>query len=108
MQHGIKTARAGVKRNRELRTVGNDFCGRPRNRSEGRRLQGVIAAYQRSGLSRGGYGVIAFAGANVEPLAADANFDGVIILGAIVATWIVAEGVLVAGLFGDARIKSFE
>jgi len=25
MQHGIKTARAVVKRNRELRTVGSDF-----------------------------------------------------------------------------------
>ncbi len=32
MQHGIKTASAVVKRNRELRTVANDlFCGGKRS-----------------------------------------------------------------------------
>jgi len=85
--------------------------GRPRNRrpAAARRNRGLAKVRLiEGGLSRSGYGVVAFAGAHVEPLAADANFDGVIILGAIVATWIVAEGVLVAGLFGDARIKSFE
>src|SRR4029077_5153672 len=95
------------------------FCGRPRNRRPApqRRNRGLSRVYQGPikgpadrgrGLSGSGYRVVAFAGANVEPLAADANFDGVIILGAIVATRIVAEGVLVAGLFGDARIKFFE
>ena len=88
------------------------FCGRPSKRrpQAARRNRGLLRGPgdRGRGLSRSGYGVVAFAGANVEPLAADANFDGVIILGTIVATRIVAEGVLVARLFGDARIKFFE
>src|SRR5690242_1194951 len=102
MQHGIKTARAVVKRNRELRKVGNDFFLRkakePKRRpATARRDRGPVKgpADRGRGLSGSGHGVVSFAGANVEPLAADANFDGVIILSAIVATRIVAEGVLV-------------
>ncbi|HET8965024.1 MAG TPA: hypothetical protein VFN20_02325 [Candidatus Acidoferrum sp.] len=47
-------------------------------------------------------GVVAFAGADVETFASDADFDGVVILAAVVAAGVVAERVLVAGLLGDA------
>jgi hypothetical protein len=59
-------------------------------------------------LARAGYGVIAFAGEDGEAFAADADFDSVVILGFVVVVGIIAESVLVAGLFGDARIKTFE
>ena len=35
MQHGIKTARAVVKRNRELRAVGNDFLRKAKEAKAG-------------------------------------------------------------------------
>lgn len=55
-----------------------------------------------------GNGVIAFAGEDREAFATNTDFNCVVILGAIVAARVVAERVLVAGLFGDAGIKTFK
>src|SRR6267378_2434486 len=59
-------------------------------------------------LTGAGDRVVAFTGEDGEAFAADADFDAVVILGAVVAARIVAQGVLVAGLFGDAGVEIFE
>src|ERR1700740_872437 len=56
----------------------------------------------------GGFGegaaVVAFAGENFEAVAADAHFDGMVVHGTL-APGRIGQGVLVARLFRDARIK---
>src|SRR5882672_361049 len=52
--------------------------------------------------------VIAFSGEDGEAFAADADFDAVVILGAIVAARIIAKRVLIAGLFGHAGVETFQ
>src|SRR6266851_2501733 len=59
-------------------------------------------------LARAGYGVVAFAREDGEAFAANTDFDGVIVLGFIVAAGIVAQRVLIAGLFGDAGVETFQ
>src|SRR5262245_14535253 len=50
-------------------------------------------------------GVVALARADVEPFPADANLHGVALFCPVIAPRVVAEGVLVAGLFRNARIE---
>jgi len=84
LQHDIRAAHKGVKENHESRAKNL------RQRSAG-----------------AGCGVIAFAGADVEAFATDADFNGVVVLGAVVSARVVAERVLIAGLLGDARVQPF-
>src|SRR3984893_11262689 len=56
---------------------------------------------------RRGAGVVAFAGVDGEAFTLHADFDGVIVEGAIRSGWGIGQGVLIAGFFGDPRIEFF-
>src|ERR1700726_244833 len=58
-------------------------------------------------LMRRGPGVVAFAGVDGEAFALHADFDGVIVEGAIRSGWGIGQRVLIAGFFGDAGIEFF-
>src|SRR4030095_6718019 len=83
----INSAEARVKKNRQL----SEDCFQPT------RI-----------LARPGDRVIALAGSNIQPFAANPDFDGVVILGAIVASRVVAERVLVTGLLGHAGVETLK
>src|ERR1700731_1462776 len=54
---------------------------------------------------RSGSGVVAFAGVDGEAFALHADFDGVIVEGAIRTGGGIGQGVLIAGFFRDTRIQ---
>ncbi len=98
--------------NRAVVAEGPAADGGHYNRMNGPRHKAAATLRVRSGmglaLAGAGDRVVAFAGQDGEAFAADADFNGVVILGFVVAAGIVAESILVAGLFGDARVKIFE
>src|SRR6202040_2124712 len=55
---------------------------------------------------RSGSGVVAFAGVDGEAFALHADFDGVIVEGAIRTGWGIGQGVLIAGFFRGTPLHS--
>lgn len=67
-----------------------------------------LGADRQRQLAGSGYGVVAFASKDGEAFTTHADFNSVVILGFVVATGIVAQSVLVTGLFGNAGVEIFE